>query len=138
MDQQSFIALLNEDLESEYRSIVQYTQHTATIKGPEYQSIIEELGAHLHQELAHATTLAGQIAFLGGVPSVSVPEIPSVPDGAAALQLDLDLEEAQLQRYRERVSQAIELGLPDVAEALRPLLQQTQDHVMDLQGALGK
>ncbi|WP_424530901.1 ferritin-like domain-containing protein [Sphaerisporangium viridialbum] len=138
MDQHSFIALLNEDLESEYRSIVQYAQHTATVKGPEYQSIIEELKAHLGQELEHATTLAGQIAFLGGIPSVSVPEIPSVPDGAAALQLDLELEEAQLQRYRERVSQAVELGLPDVAEALRPLLQQTQDHVMDLQGALGK
>ncbi|MFC4585502.1 ferritin-like domain-containing protein [Sphaerisporangium corydalis] len=138
MDQHSFIALLNEDLESEYRSIVQYAQHTATIKGAEYQSIIEELKVHLHQELDHATTLAGQIAFLGGIPSVSVPEIPSVPDGAAALRLDLDLEEAQLQRYRDRVQQAMELGLPDVAEALRPLLQQTQDHVMDLQGALGE
>ncbi|MCW2880030.1 MAG: putative Bacterioferritin [Sphaerisporangium sp.] len=138
MDQHSFIALLNEDLESEYRSIVQYTQHTTTIKGAEYQSIIEELKAHLHQELEHATTLAGQIAFLGGTPSVSVPTIPSVPDGAEALQLDLDLETAQLERYRERVSQAMDLGLPDVAEALRPLLQQTQDHVMDLQGALAK
>ncbi|RCG29441.1 bacterioferritin [Sphaerisporangium album] len=137
MDQQSFIALLNEDLESEYRSIVQYTQHTATITGAEYQSLIEELKAHLHQELEHATTLAGQIAFLGGVPSVTVPEIPSVPEGAEALRLDLDLEQTQLQRYRERVAQAMDLGLPDVAEALRPLLQQTQDHVMDLQTALG-
>ncbi|GII78639.1 hypothetical protein Sru01_36210 [Sphaerisporangium rufum] len=138
MDQQSFVALLNEDLESEYRSIVQYTQHTATITGAEYQSLIEELKAHLGQELNHATTLAGQIAFLGGVPSVSVPEIPSVPDGAAALAQDLELEEEQLRRYRERVTQAMELGLPDVAEALRPLLQQTQDHVMDLQTALGR
>ncbi|WP_248962720.1 ferritin-like domain-containing protein [Sphaerisporangium perillae] len=138
MDQQSFVALLNEDLESEYRSIVQYTQHTATIKGAEYQSIIEELKAHLHQELEHATTLAAQISFLGGVPSVSVPRIPNVPNGADALRLDLDLEAAQLERYRQRVSQAMELGLHDVAEALRPLLQQTQDHVMDLQGALGR
>ncbi|GII83179.1 hypothetical protein Ssi03_11690 [Sphaerisporangium siamense] len=137
MDQQSFIALLNEDLQSEYRSIVQYTQHTATISGPEYQSLVEELKVHLHQELDHATTLAGQITFLGGVPTVSVPEVPSVPDGAAALRLDLELEETQLDRYRERVAQATDLGLPDVAEALRPLLQQTQDHVMDLRNALG-
>jgi bacterioferritin len=137
VDQQSFISLLNEDLEGEYRSIVQYTQHTATIKGPEYQSVVEELKVHLHQELDHATTLAGQITFLGGIPSVSVPDVPSVPEGADALRLDLHLEQAQLQRYRERVAQATELGLPDVAEALRPLLQQTQDHVMDLQTALG-
>ncbi|MFC6084457.1 ferritin-like domain-containing protein [Sphaerisporangium aureirubrum] len=138
MDQQSFVALLNEDLESEYRSIVQYTQHSVTIKGPEYQNLVEELKAHLRQELEHATTLAEQITFLGGVPSVRVPQIESVPDGAAALEQDLTLEETQLQRYRDRVAQANDLGLPDVAEALRPLLQQTQDHVMDLQNALGR
>ncbi|WP_066364064.1 ferritin-like domain-containing protein [Herbidospora mongoliensis] len=137
MDKQAFIALLNEDLESEYRSIVQYTQHAATIKGAEYQPIVEEMRAHMTQELEHASALAQQIDFLGGVPSVKVPPIPDTPDGAAALRLDLELEENQLIRYRERVEQAIELGLPDVAEALRPLLQQTQDHVMDLQGALG-
>jgi hypothetical protein len=28
--------------------------------------------------------------------------------------------------------------VPDVAEALRPLLTQTQDHVIDLREALGK
>ncbi|GLX94182.1 bacterioferritin [Herbidospora sp. NEAU-GS84] len=138
MDKQAFIALLNEDLESEYRSIVQYTQHAATIKGAEYQPIVEEMRAHLSQELEHASALAEQIDFLGGVPSVKVPHIPDAHDGAAALRLDLELEETQLVRYRERVEQAIALGLPDVAEALRPLLQQTQDHVMDLQGALGR
>jgi bacterioferritin len=30
------------------------------------------------------------------------------------------------------------MGLPDVAEVLRPLLEQTQDHVRDLQSALGR
>ncbi len=43
----------------------------------------------------------------------------------------------QLQRYRDRVQEANELGLPDVAEALRPLLTETQEHVRDLQAALG-
>jgi hypothetical protein len=33
--------------------------------------------------------------------------------------------------------EANELGLADVAEALRPLLEQTQEHVRDLQTALG-
>jgi bacterioferritin len=35
------------------------------------------------------------------------------------------------------VEQASELGLPDVAESLAPLLQQTQEHVRDLRSALG-
>jgi len=68
----------------------------------------------------------------------SIPKGEVEPDEESALRLDLDLETAQLQRYRDRVAEATDLGLPDVAEALRPLLTQTQDHVMDLQTALGK
>jgi bacterioferritin len=138
MDQNKFVELLNGDLSTEYQSIVQYTQHIATIKGAKYQALIEELRGHISQELTHAMTLADQIDFLGGVPTVQVPEITSHPDDESALRQDLELESNQLQRYRERVAQAIEIGLPDVAEALKPLLTQTQDHVIDLRTALGE
>ena len=136
MDRETFIERLNEDLGTEYQSIVQYIQHIATVKGPEYHSITEELDNHLAQELQHAKILAQQIDFLGGTPTVKVPDIPDAPDGASALKADMELEEHQLDRYRQRVADANELGLPDVAEALRPLLQQTQDHVRELQDAL--
>jgi bacterioferritin len=138
MEKSEFVDLLNEDLSTEYQSIVQYTQHIATIKGAKYQALIEELRKHVGQELTHAMTLADQIDFLGGVPTVTVPKIKNEPDEDAALRLDLKLETSQLERYRERVAQATEIGLPDVAEALKPLLTQTQDHVMDLQTALGR
>lgn len=138
MDMDTFIERLNEDLGTEYQSIVQYIQHTATVKGPQYHSIVEELDSHLSQELQHAKILAQQIDFLGGTPTVKVPDIPDASDGAAALQADKELEERQLQRYRQRVMEANDLGLPDVAEALRPLLQQTQDHVRELQDALNE
>src|SRR4051812_26126210 len=137
MDQESLIALLNEDLELEHRSIVQYINHIATVKGAEYQATLDELDVHVKQEVQHALSLARQIDFLGGVPSTSVPPIPQATDARAALQDDLELEQAQLERYRERVSQAEELGLPDVAEVLAPLLQQTQEHARDLLAALG-
>ena len=138
VDRNQLIDLMNQDLASEYRSIVQYNQHVATLKGLEVQSLLAELKQHLAQELSHAMILAEQIDFLGGVPTVEVPSIPSVTDTQGALQLDLDLEEQQLQRYRQRIEQAQELGLPDVAEALRPLLEQTQEHVRDLRTALGR
>jgi bacterioferritin len=138
METKELIDLLNDDLKTEYQSIVQYTQHIATIKGAKYQALIEELRKHVSQELNHAVTLADQIDFLGGVPTVAVPEIQNEPNEDAALDLDLALEQGQLERYRERITQATDIGLPDVAEALRPLLTQTQDHVIDLQTALGK
>jgi bacterioferritin len=138
MEQEKFIALLNEDLETEYQSIVQYIQHVATISGAEWLSTIEELREHLGQEVQHALTLADQIDFLGGVPTVAVPQVQGASEARVALEADLQLESNQLERYRERVAQAQDLGLPDVAEALRPLLEQTQDHVHDLQTVLDK
>jgi bacterioferritin len=138
MDKQQLVAAMNEDLQLEYRSMVQYIQHVTTIKGLEAQSILQELRKHLTQELEHAIQLAEQISFLEGVPSVTVPQIPSETDMTRALELDLQLEQQQLERYRQRIEQATELSLPDVAEALRPLLSQTQEHVRDLQSALGK
>jgi bacterioferritin len=138
MDQPQLIALMNEDLATEYRSIVQYTQHIATLKGLEVQSLLGELRQHVVQELNHALVLAEQIDFLGGVPTTEVPAVPSVTDTQGALELDLQLEELQLDRYRDRIAQAQELGLPDVGEALRPLLEQTQEHVRDLRSALGR
>ncbi len=137
MDTTKLLELLNGDLELEYRSIVQYIQHIATAKGAEFQSTIEELRAHLSQELDHATALAEQIDFLGGIPTVNVPPVPEADTTRKALELDLELEQGQLERYRERVTQTEQMGLGDVTEAIRPLLQQTQDHVRDLQGALG-
>jgi len=137
VETQEFVSLLNEDLELEYQSIVQYVQHIATVKGAEYQSTLDELSVHVGQELQHALTLARQIDFLGGTPSTNVPEMPSNTDARAALLDDLSLESGQLDRYRERMSQAEDLGLPDVAEVLAPLLQQTQEHIRDLRAALG-
>jgi len=135
---EKFVELLNEDLGTEYQSIVQYVNHIATITGAEFISILGELKVHLGQELVHAQTLASQVSFLGGVPATTIGKVETAADSRAALAADLRLESTQLDRYRERFSQANELGLADVAEALRPLLEQTQEHVRDLQTALGE
>jgi len=138
LDVEKFVLLLNEDLGTEFQSIVQYTNHVATITGAEYMSIIDELKVHLSQELAHALILAEQVTFLGGEPATAVPAVEHADDSRAALKADLGLEINQLERYRERFAQANELHLADVAEAIRPLLEQTQEHVRDLQTVLGE
>jgi bacterioferritin len=137
LDVDGFVALLNEDLGTEYQSIVQYINHIATITGAEFLGVIDELKLHLGQELAHAQVLAEQVSFLGGEPATTVPAVERASDSRLALKADLRLETNQLDRYRLRFTQANELNLADVAEALRPLLQQTQEHVRDLQAALG-
>lgn len=138
MTKQQLIDKLNEDLALEYRSILQYVQHIATVKGARYQQILKEIEHHLAQELQHATTLAKQIDFLGGVPTAEVADFSPDKHNKAALEQDLSLEEDQLQRYRDRMEHAQSLGLPDLSEALAPLLEQTQDHVRELRVALDK
>jgi bacterioferritin len=138
MDTTELVKHLNEDLETEYQSMVQYIRHIATISGAEFTSTVDELKVHLGQELQHATALAEQVSFLGGEPSTRVPEAATATESRAALEADLALENRQLDRYRERVQQANDLGLADVAEALRPLLTQTQEHVRDLSASLGR
>jgi hypothetical protein len=41
VDTESFVAALNEDLQSEYQSITQYVNHVATITGTEFLSVID-------------------------------------------------------------------------------------------------
>ena len=138
MTREEFVDLLNDDLSTEYQSIVQYNLHISTISGPEYVSTVDELRLHLNQELSHAQVLAAQISFLSGTPTTKVRDVAATSTSESALKEDLRLEREQLERYRERFAQASELGLADVGEALRPLLEQTQEHVRDLQAALGQ
>jgi bacterioferritin len=138
LDTESFVTALNEDLQTEYQSIIQYINHAATISGAEFLSVVDELKVHLQQELGHAQILAEQVSFLGGAPTTDVAAVEVGQDNRGALAADLRLETNQLERYRERFAQANDLGLADVAEALRPLLEQTQEHVRDLQAALGE
>jgi bacterioferritin len=138
LTREQLVEALNGDLSTELQSIAQYVQHVAMITGAEFISTVDELKVHITQEVAHASTLAEQVAFLGGTPATRASEVPAFVDSRQALQSDLALEVDQLDRYRDRVRQATDLGLVDVAEALRPLLTQTQEHVRDLQSALGR
>ncbi len=133
-----FIDLLNKDLAWEYTAMVQYVQHSGVMTGAQYMSIKKEIILHAQEELQHATTLSGQIAFLGGTPTVDVYNPLISKDNIDMLQQDLDGEEDAIKRYTERVAQAEELNLYHLAQALRTILAMEQEHAMDLQEALGK
>ena len=130
--------LLNKDLGLEYTACVQYTQHQGVLKGAMYQSIQKELVIHAQEELAHATILAAQIDYLGGVPTVTMPTPKISPDNVKMLTQDLDGENDAIKRYIARIKQAEELNLYHLAQQLRNILAIEQEHAMDLEQALGK
>jgi hypothetical protein len=51
MTRDEFVGLLNDDLSTEYQSIVQYNLHISTITGAEYVSTVAELTRHLSKRL---------------------------------------------------------------------------------------
>jgi bacterioferritin len=135
---EELVQLLNTDLALEYTAIVQYTQHQGVLKGAMYQSIQKELIIHAGEELRHAIIITAQIDYLGGVPTVHVPPAKISDDNITMLQQDLDGENNAIDRYIARIKQSEELNLYHLAQQLRNILAQEQEHAMDLEQALGK
>jgi len=135
---EKLIELLNEDLAREYQAIIAYVVYSQVLKGPEYMSIAEELEVHAGEELQHALTISKQIDYLGGMPTVVPKPVKTSAKAKDMLQFDLDAETETIQNYRERVKQCEALGEYAIAEQIREILVQEQEHQIDLATALGK
>lgn len=135
---ETLIAALNEDLAREYQAIIAYVVYSQTLRGAEYMSIAAELEIHAAEELSHAITIAKQIDYLGGTP-VAAPKPVAVPEEAREmLRADLSNEIATIRAYRERVTQCEALSEYAIAEEIREILRQEQEHAIDLATALGE
>lgn len=132
------IDLLNQDLAREYQAIISYVVYSQIIKGAEYMAISKELEAHAAEELQHAVTIARQIDYLGGMPNVTPRRVRVSEDPREMLQFDLENENETVRNYRERVRQCEALGEFALAEHIRDILVQEQEHQIDLASALGK
>lgn len=127
---------LNEDLAREYQAIIAYVNYAAVISGPQYMHIAKELQIHAAEELAHAITIAKQIDYLGGSPTVTPKPVKTSDDPKAMLRFDLENERVTIREYRRRVVQAEAIGEFAVAEHLRAILRDEQEHLTDLAEAL--
>jgi bacterioferritin len=135
-DRERLVAALNEDLAREYQAIIAYVVYSQVIKGPQYMSIAKELEVHAKEELSHALTIAKQIDYLGGTPTVVAKEVKMSDRAEELLRFDLDNENETVQAYRERVKQCEALGEFAMAENIRQILVQEQEHQIDLATAL--
>jgi len=128
---------LNEDLAREYKAIIQYVVFSATLKGPEYGDIAEQLKTHASEELSHALEVARQIDYLGGDPTVKGEDAETAEDSNTILEIDLRDEQDTIMNYRERIRQAEMAGEFALSEKLRQIITDEQDHEIDLKDALG-
>jgi bacterioferritin len=128
---------LNDDLSREYQAIIAYVVYSQVLRGAEYMNIAKELEVHAGEELAHALTIAKQIDYLGGTPTVTALPVKQTDNPKEMLRADLENEAATIRGYRERVKECEELGEFALGENIREILQQEQEHLIDLATALG-
>ncbi len=131
------IDLLNEDLAREYQAIISYVVYSQVLKGAQYMNVAAELAVHAGEELRHALLLAGQIDYLGGMPKVVPKAVKTSTKAEEMLQFDLDNENETIRHYRQRVVQCEALGEYAIAEHIRDILVEEQDHQVALATALG-
>ena len=134
---EELIDALNQDLAREYQAIIAYTVYSNVLKGAQWMSIANELKLHAAQELQHALTIADQIDYLGGMPTNTPKPVKLSEKPEEMIRFDLDNETETIENYRRRVRQAEEIGHYALAEALRKIIGQEQEHQHDLATALG-
>jgi bacterioferritin len=129
--------LLNEDLSREYQAIIAYVVYSQVLSGAQYMGIAAQLEIHAKQELDHALVLSRQIDYLGKMPTVTPKPVRTSEDPKDMLRFDLDNENETIRNYRDRIRQCEALGEYAMAEQIRQILMQEQDHQIDLATALG-
>jgi bacterioferritin len=132
------IDLLNEDLAREYQAIIAYVVYSQALKGAQFMSIAKELEVHAGQELQHALTIAKHVDYLGGMPTATPLKVVLTEEAEKMLRADLDNENDTIRAYRQRVRQCEALGEYAIAEDIREILRQEQEHQIDLATALGE
>ena len=130
--------LLNEDLARKYQAIIAYVVYSQVLKGAEYMDIAAQLETHAKQELDHALILSRQIDYLGKMPAASPNPVRTSKNAKDMLRYDLDNENETIRNYRDRIPQCEALGEYAMAEQIREILVQEQDHQIDLATALGE
>jgi bacterioferritin len=131
-------ALLNEDLAREYQAIIAYVVYSQVLKGAEFMSIAQQLEVHAQQELQHALIVSRQIDYLGQMPTTTPKPVRTSEDPREMLRFDLDNENDTVRNYTERVRQCEALSEFAMAEQIRQIIVQEQDHQIDLATALGE
>jgi bacterioferritin len=135
---QQLIERLNDDLSREYQAIIAYVVYSQVLKGAEYMNIAEELKKHAGEELGHALIVSKHIDYLGGMPGVMPKPVAQSDDAREMLRADLNNEAETIREYRDRVRQCEALGEYAIAEDIREILRDEQEHLVDLATALGE
>lgn len=130
------IKSLNDDLSGGYQAIISYVIYSKVLKGAEFMNIAAEFEKDAAEELNHAMVISDQIDYLGGMPTAYPKPVKISKNATDMLQFDLKNEMDTIIRYRHRIRQCEELEEYAMAEHIRKILLDEQEHLISLATAL--
>ena len=137
LDTKKLLALMNEGLEMEYASHIQYMTQSAITKGPYAEALIARFEEIASDEAEHAKILRQRIVALGGTPTWKVGEIQIHKDSLKAIQINLRYERDTVRFYQSLLNQ-IPHDEVILYEAIEHVLEDSQEHVEELERLAGK
>ena len=137
LDKDKIIKLMNEGLEMEYASQIQYLTQAAITTGPYADGLMARFAEIASDEMEHANILRARIAALGGVPTTTVGEIQIHKDSMQAVKINLKYERDTVEFYRKLLN-LIPHDEVILYEAIEHVLQDSEEHVEELGRLVGK
>ncbi|MCS7064711.1 MAG: ferritin-like domain-containing protein [Fimbriimonadales bacterium] len=125
---EALIEGLNVDLANEYQAIITYITYAATVTGIYREEMKEFFLREVPDELRHAQFLASKVAALGGSPTTTPIPVPPANDLKQMLENVLRAEVETIERYKQRLRQAEELGDYGLANDLQQIISEETQH----------
>src|SRR5262245_53178516 len=123
---------LNEDLASEWGTIMRYTFQSAKALGLRGAELREILGKEIPDELGHARYLTDVISDLGGEPTMQARDWEKVTELKPMLEQDLKLELGDVENYTKHSLLAEKCGLTELKVKLEEMAADESRHAREL------
>ena len=134
------IDLLNECLSREYDAIIRYGIYSQVANRAVYRHTAGEIETHAQEKLQHALGISNQIYSLGGMAEIKIkPKLAhKIYNIQEILSLELETNIEEIRNYQELVRQCETRNDYALAEQMRGILRNEQQHQMDQAAALAK
>lgn len=127
---------LNEDLSGELGTVIRYNYQAGKAQGPVGEHVRELFREEVEDEMGHAAYLTDVIADLGGEPTTDPMAFEKPDTLTGMLELDLEMEHADIERYKSHARLAEELGEVEVKVKLEEIASDETRHARRLQRML--
>jgi bacterioferritin len=134
------IDLLNERLSHEYDAIIMYGIYSQVANRAVYRNTAREVETHAQEKLQHALGISDQIHSLGGMAEIKIkPKLAHrLYDIEEVVCLELETNSAEIRSYQELVCQCETRKDFALAEQMRGILRNEQQHQKNQAAALAK